>query len=414
MNIFKKVKTEKLNFFCLLFEGAFNILGMNLLGMTTIVPIFLQSYGANMKIIGFVSALTISLPMIIPLFVGNLVTGTKSKKNFIIRVNSFSRTSILIMVPILLFNLNSKIVIWTFIAVISFFFIGQAASGLAWMDVFARTISIEKRGKLLGILQIIAGFASVVASLFIKAILDNVTMSSNLKYAIILGLPGTLFIFTLFAMLPLREDLKGICLNKAKNLRDYVKSLSVCIKNKSFKLMTMTVMAGTVASTGISFMFLFAKNDLHLHTNQISNMIVIQTIGIIVGGALWGKICVKFGSRHVIRLSEILAIFIPILSLLCFLIKNPFLVMYTITFLIGIKNAGMIGYMNYLIEVTEENLRVYSMVVRSTLTFPLAFLNLFAGILVDKAGMAPLFFLQIMASAITVIFSFTLKSKKIL
>jgi len=405
-----KKNTEKLNYYCMMLEGALNTIGVNLLGVTTLIPLFLQTYGANMKVVGLVSALAASLPMIVPIFVGDLVSMAKSKRQFIIRVNSVGRGMIIIMAPVLILHLEQKIVVIIFICIFSLFYIVQATTGLAWTDLLGKAVAPSKRGYLLGNLQVIAGVASVVASYFVKIVLDSGTLLVNQKYAIIFGLSGTLLLSTVLAMIPLREPFDKTTCISTKRIRQYFNNILACFNNKSFKIMTLTLMCSTAASSGLSFIFLFAKNTLNISPNNISGMFVIQTLGSIAGGLLYGKIFTLFGSKYVIQLSEISALLIPLLSLSTYMIYNDLFIMYIVAFLMGIKNGGMLGYTNYLIEILDEDLRVHGMVARSTLTSPFTFLNFFAGILVDTFGIIPLFILQIGISTVTVIFTFLLKA----
>lgn len=412
MNIFGRIKTDRLNFLCMQFEGAFNLLGVSLIGATTITPLFLQAYGANMKLVGFVSSLITSLPMIVSLFVGNLVSGVPSKKKVIIRVNSFTRTSILLMVPVLALHASPAVTLGIFILCISILFSGQSVSGLAWTDLMARCISPEQRGRFFGTLQVMAGIASVAAGYFTKLVLDSRALETGQKYSVIFGMAGVFFVVTVSVMFPLREPAEGGPRSRAESLAGYLRGLSECMKNGRFRLMTFTMMGSTAAAAGLSFVFLFAKQTLQLPPDRISNMIVIQTVGSITGGALWGAVCTKLGSRNVIRASEISALLIPLISLFALLLRNPSAAMYAAAFLIGLKTGGFLGYTNYLIEVIDEKLRVYGIVARSTLIFPFSFIGLAAGILADKYGMTPLFLIQAAVSVIAIVLSFGLKAIK--
>ncbi len=61
---------KKRNYYCILFEGLFNTLGTDVLGMTTIVPLFLAEFGASLTLIGSLSSMQSILHGITPLLAG--------------------------------------------------------------------------------------------------------------------------------------------------------------------------------------------------------------------------------------------------------------------------------------------------------------------------------------------------------
>lgn len=76
----KKAKNQQLtNYRCILLEGLFNTLGTDILGISTIVPLFLAEFGASLTLIGSLSTMHQAVSALVPLLSGGFIAAAASK-----------------------------------------------------------------------------------------------------------------------------------------------------------------------------------------------------------------------------------------------------------------------------------------------------------------------------------------------
>ncbi len=366
-----------------------------------------------MALVGLIPTIITALTLIVPLVGGHLVSNAPSKKRLIIVVNAVGRPAIMLMVPILLFIGDSSLVIVAFVLLISLFSASQSISGLAWQDLFAMTIAERARDRLLGTLQVVAGICSLVASFFVKALLDTDLLDKKLRFASIFLLAGFFLSLSIPAMLGVREQARASDDSQDRRLKSYLASLLACFADKTLRNLTFVTILGLVAASGSAFIYLFASNNLGMQANEISVLIVVQTVGAISSGLLWPRIARAFGNKYVIVIAELLTLVMAVLCLLSRQGSGAIWLMSLVVFLFGIRMGSWVGYTNYLLEFIDAKTRIQSLVFKNTLVFPFSFVSVLAGILVDNVGMVPLLVVQIFASTIAGLCAITLLLGKV-
>lgn len=393
---------DKVNYYCIMSEGIFNLMGEDLLGLTSIVPLFLIEYGASTGTVGMVmTAQGLSLA-VVPLIVGGFVSRTVSKRRLAIIVNSLGRGSMLIMPIILIGYFPENVIVSVFLLLLLIRFLGAPIQGLTWQYLLSDCIKIEVRPKLLGILLAISGFVSFASSYYIKLIRDSKSLASDMKYFYIFGAAAIAMTLSIACFIPLKENIRQKKINDKFTMKEYLLSLFGCYKVKDYTRLLQARFFSFASLTLNAFLFIYANSSLKLPSHFISNLIIFQTIGIIIGGIVTGQISARFGVKRMLLLVEISGLFIPILALSCMIVKTPYILISLCIFMNGFNRSGQLGYANYIMEIVDKERVILHSVARGLVLLPLSFLSTLAGLYIQNHSMTVIFVFQIVASALAV------------
>jgi MFS family permease len=387
-----------INYFCILFEGIFNLMGYDLLGIASIVPLFLSEYGASLGFIGMLTTIQGISTALVPLLFGGFAAKARSKKRFSILLNGCSRGLVLLVPAALLCNLSNGAIIGVFMFVFVLLFMAAPLTGLTWNYLLNDCIGMRERPKLLGVLFAMSGVVSFGTSNLIKVIRDSSSLPSNMKYFYIFGFAAVAMCISVLCFVPLRENHTQDTQPQAFKVKEYLSSLATCFHNRDFNKLVRANVFSYISVVLNSFIYIYAERTLKLESNLISNMIIFQTVGLIAGGIVTGQVSARFGVKRMLVLVECAGLFIPLVALLCGTLTNPYPLMCLCVALFGFIRSGQLGYTNYIIEVVEKEKLIFHMVAKGLLLLPLSFLSTFAGLYIQSHWMAPIFIVQAAAS----------------
>lgn len=393
---------DTLNERCIMMEGLFNALGNDIIGATTIMPLFLAYLGANLRLIGMFSSMQSVFSAVAPLLFGSIVAATRSKKWFSIILNGVARSSVVFISLGLALGLPKGGELILFFAVMGLFYLNQPVTGLAWNHLLGACVRPQNRGRLLGTLYAISGVITFLSSAIIKAIRAS-ALDEGGQYAAIFLLGGVLLGCSVLFYLPLKEGTAGESGAKPERigLRTYIAELKSCYRNRMFRK---TLFANTFSSLAVAvnaFFFVFAQNVLCLSADQISNLIVFQTLGLMLGGMITGRISQYLGVKRMLQCVEGLGILVPVMGLLATGSAHAFLFAAIGVFFIGFTKSGLIGFSAYILEIIPTEKTVYHIVARALALLPFSFAGALFGELIGRFTNTPVFIAQIVLAAIS-------------
>lgn len=406
-------KTHTRNFIPLILEGTFFLIGFAFLDSNSVIPIFIDTYTGSMQLAGLATSLGAAFSLLLQLLAGPYVDRIKNVPSFITRVMFLLRPLPLLMIPVLFSHLDPLITVIIFILIFSALWASDGAIVVAWMDLFGRTIPGNKRGKLLGYQQLLAGIGGLAAGFIIKTVLEHPGFSNEIRYSIIFGLSGLSLLISAIAMAFVRDIPREISKQKVNLIRYFSKLPGYFKKNNLYKEMVAVQIASNFVGTILPFVILFGKRVFQLNPTNISIFIYIQIIGTLAGGVFWGNMSHRFGNKYVILSSQIIGFILPFMGILSLFFTNilsPFLFLWPMALLTGINKGAWLGFANYNIDILDEAERPNYLVLNSVISFPLTFLSYFAGLAVELWGFTPLFVFTIFAAIFSILLSLRLKS----
>lgn len=408
-----ETKLRKRNFLALMLEGTFFFTGLAFLDANAIIPVFIYTFTQSLQLAGLATTINMASSILTQTLVGPYIKRIINVPAFIIKIMFIFRPLPLLMIPVLFGHFNPFVTVSLFLIIYAMLWGSDGWIVLPWSDLFARTVAPEKRGKLLGYQQLLGGIGSLAAGFIIKSTLENPGYSNEVRYSIIFGCAATLLIISSIAMLFARDLPRKPSIEKVNHVHYYRQLPFYLRKNKAFARMAIVRILASVTGMISPFLILFGKGLFQLNGSQISTLIYVQIIGGLVGGIVWGNISSRMGNKFVIMISQIIGLILPILALGCLLLKGfslPYFILWPIAFANGLNMGSWLGFMNYTMDVVNEEERTIYLLLNSLITFPLTLLSYFAGILADQWGFIPLFAISGTSAIIAIYLSRRLKS----
>jgi MFS family permease len=386
---------DQVNYACIMLEGLFNTLGNDIMGMNTIIPLFLADLGASLSLVGGLTTMHSIISAISPLLFGGMVAAVRHKRTLSLTLNGISRGLILLIPILVTIGLKNNAMLIAFFVIMFVYYICQPITGISWNYLLGDCVSPAKRGKLLGTLLGISGIITFLASNIIKAIRANPGLTNMGQYASIFFLGGSMMFCSVLFFIPLKEQSATASSKEERNPKAYLTNLVVSFRNKAFDWAIVTNVFSNISMAVNTFFFLFARNTLHFDTDAVSNLLIVQTLGLMAGGFITGRISARFGIKRMLTMVESLGILVPILGLLALKFPSPFVLVAIAVFLIGFSRSGMIGYQAYILEVVEKERTIYYLVSKSMALLPFSFMSMLIGGFLEVHPTGPVFVFQI-------------------
>lgn len=380
----KEKDPGRINYSCIMLEGLFNTLGTDILGISTIVPLFLSQFGASLTLIGSLSSMQQIISAVTPLVTGGLIAAAASKKRLSILFNGISRGSILLLPVLLLFHVPDHMIVKIFFALMLVYFLCQSMSGIIWNHLLGDCVEGGQRGKLVGTLFSISGLITFFSSNLVKVIRDSQRLDRWSKYALIFGLAGILLAVSVMCFLPLQENKSAVSKAEKLSPKAYLKELLLCFQNRDYTRLLLTSCFSQASLLVNAFIYLFAQDFLKLSTPQVSTLLVLQTMGVIVGGFVTGRISSRFGTKRMLLLVESIGLMVPVMNLMAMRTAAPFVLMGAAVFLMGFSKSGYLGYQTHLLEIVDPEKKIYHLVCKSMVMLPLSLISTLVGWLLQQ------------------------------
>lgn len=407
---------RKRNFISLTLEGTFFLTGLAFLDANSVIPVFIDTFTGSLQLAGLATTLHTALAMLTQLFSGPYVPRIKNVPAYILWIMFLFRPLPFIMVPVLLGNLNPFLTVAIFLAIYGLFWASDGLVVVPWTDLLGRTIPANRRGKLIGYQQATGGIAALGAGFLIKMILAHPTLENSVKYAIIFSGAGICLMISSIMMSFARDLPRKVSEEKISYKRYFSQMPHYLLKNRDFTSMAVIRIIYSFIGMISPFIILFGRSTFHFSPSQVSNLIYIQIIGNLVGGLLWGTVSHRLGNKYVILIAQLIGALIPILAFMSLVFNGlilPIFFLWSMTLLTGINMGSWMGFLNYTIDIVNEEERPIYLVLGNVITFPLTFLPYLAGFIADLWGFLPLFFISLLAASAGIVLSMRLKTPQI-
>jgi MFS family permease len=294
------------------------------------------------------------------------------------------------------------------------FAVGDGLCSLTWFDIMARAIPLKRRGRLLGMSQIISSVAGAGVGALVGFILSRSSIHFPQNYALIFTLAAVAMAPSLVGLglvrepPPLDADMQQVELARGGWLK---------IVTSDLALRRLILCRVLVSMTGLATPFYVghAADVLNLPTSIIGSFVVAQTVGGIAASALLSPISERWGPRHVVRIASGAAFVAPLFALAAHLASGGWLVRaYPFIYvLLGILNSTWIlGFSNYLLEAAPDGMRPTYLGLGNTIAGVLSMVPMLGGGLLEATSYRALFGLTAAIVVFGFLFSLGLPSSK--
>ncbi len=340
---------------------------ISFIGSTAVLPSFIVQLTSSEVIVGLVNGLTSGAWLLPQLFVASAIAHRPRKKPLVVRGMWFSRPILLLMaLGVWLWASTAPgLALGVVIGSLVLFFVGDAIVAVPWFDLLARGLPPHRRGRIMGIGQILGGLGGIAAGMFIRYVLsDKSPWRFPTNFAFLFSIGAGLFIIDALVVGSIYEpESSTIRKQEPVSVRQVLGSLPTILRqDRGFLALIAVRLLGGFVGVASSFYILYATRQLGLPAEDTGLLVSTQVVGTMVAGLMLGIVQDRWGPLVHMRLSMVIAAFPPLLSLLAGVAAGyPQGVLYlylAIYFCLGLY-MGSMGWpaFNWIMEYASEERR---------------------------------------------------------
>ena len=385
------------NFRALLWDGILFSPALALFEPTTTIPLLVSRLTESSVLVGLVGTLRLAGMWLPALPVANLVKHRERKKPWVI-YGCLTRIPIGLLGIALLCSdhLSDSLLLGLVLLTHLLFWAGEGCAGLTWTDIVGKCIPEDQRGHFFGLMQTFGNIAAFGIGFFVKWVLDNDAWAFPANYGILFVASFTFFMASLGSMSLVKEP-PGKAYQEAEPFREFLRRLPEYLKKDPIflRIVSKIFLIG-LGSLALPFYVLYAQERLGLPGGVAGYFISAQTLGMVVGGMLWGYLGDTLGHRRSLGYVGIVQACAPLVALVAALVQGSsgkLGVMLVAYVLLGIGASGWPVGTNSILEVVAPEDRTVYLALSNTLQIPLFLAPFIGGYLVLVGGYTTLFIL---------------------
>lgn len=338
-------------------------------------------------------------------FAGWFVQRYPRKKMFV-QLAIATRAMSWLIIAILTFWLGTShpaATVTIFLLLLMIFFVMGGVGNVSYYHLFSQLIPAGLRGRLMGWRYFVGGILGTAAGVVTSRVLHG-EIAFPTNYAL-LFLLAALALGVAFAGFTIIRDPGSQPVRRRMHWRSY---FHLVTGNSYFLRLVTTEFFLSAIFLALPFYVIYARKSLGLPEATLGLFVMLQVVGEIISGPIWGWMGDRFRFRPVIIAIALVSTATPLMAILLPL-WHPML-FALVFFLIGATMRGMnIATANYLLEFApREEVAIYvglkNFVMLPTVLFPLI-----GGAIVSGIGYRNLFWVEVAVLGIATLLSFGLK-----
>ena len=407
---------ETRNFYLALTNGIFSRIGFRFINASMVLSAFVKELTGSNVLVGLTASTMRAGWMWPQLIMSNLLEHRSRKMPFYILGVSI-RNIAWVLIPLLTLLIGNRNHLLLFLCFYFLYFMASSSMGISTLpfnDIIAKSVPIKKRARLFSLRQFIGGIFGIGVGFLIRLILsEDFHFSFPYNYA-------TLFILALLTMIggsvafALAKEPIHPVQDRRRPFWQHLKRGSHFLKeDRDYRYFLAFRMASTFGSMCIPFYVPYALDRLGIPESTIGSFTAAGATSAVVSNVLWAYIGEKYGSRLLMIVTHSLACIAPIVAASVGRIPASYrITYYFLVFILtqSFLNGSIIAYMTYSLNLAPSMSRPTYLGFLNTLLFPMSFVPILAGKLVDIMSYETMFFLSAAMAALAVYFAANLSN----
>lgn len=385
--------------------------GIGFIHPVTVMPVLVRQLTSSALVVGLMTTVWIGGFLLPQLWAGRWLSDKPRKLPYVVWFINIGRLGLL--VPALLCALvspsNANVLLIGLFAGIIIFRVTDAIASVGWYDILSRAIPANRRGRVLGAGQILAGLGAMVSALVVRWALGTVGPEFPRNFALLFGLTMIGMAISSIAIMSLvePEDSAG---TQPSPKDDFIAHASHILRtDRAFRtLITVRLLSG-LTGLAVPFYVVHATRELSLPVTFVGLAVAAQNISTIVSSLGWGTLAERATSRRVIQASTLAACLAPLGALVLHslytgnnlpsqLLGAGYLLVFAV--LSAVDNSILLGYLNYVMEIAPPGQRTAYMGLTNTISGLLVTLPVAGGALLQVTSYPVLFAVAAMGAGI--------------
>jgi Major Facilitator Superfamily len=372
-------------------------IGLTFASTSTILPAFAAALTDNKILIGATSAIWTGGWLLPQIFAAHYLSDKPHKWPIMFWGELIGRPIFALFVVWLLVagpRYPSLTLLFFFIT-ITYFVMTDAVVALAWFDMMGKALAPETRGRMIGVGQVVTGIAALGAGALIRYALSAQGPAFPYNYALILGMASAAFTLSEIACALIVEPSEAVA-DVRPTIREFLPQLARLLgTDVAFGRITLVRLLAGLGALASTFYVLYATQILNMPPTSIGLFAGAATIGTALAGILLGVVADRLGTHRVVQIVTWCQFLVPALALLFHLgvfgsaTSYLFPILYV---LLGIFDGSvLLGFLNYVLEISPPGQRPTYMGLTNTLSGLLVLVPLAGGWILEHASYPLLF-----------------------
>ena len=381
-------RNYRYNFIFNFLDGTTFWFGYSFIAPGVILPLFVSHLTSDKFVIGLVAMISATGFFFPQLFTANAIERRPLKRDVVVKIGLFTERLPIWLFPFAaLLALKSPLLsLILFLLLLAWHNFGAGSIAVAWQDMIAKVIPLERRGFFLGLTTFAGNATGVFGASLASLILFRYSFPTG--YAISFALAG-LFIFFSWAALAQTRELPEVHESTSTSTKDYWKKLGgILASDSNLRNFLLSQALITLGGMAWGFLAVYTVDQWQLPDGIVSRFTVAMLVGQAAGNLFFGPLGDKLGYRLVIILSTVFSILSLVLALLA---PTPGW-FYLVFGLRGVALGGSFVALLFIMEFCKPDVRpTYIGVANTTIGLFSSIAPLIGGWLAQVTGYSSLF-----------------------
>jgi MFS family permease len=291
------------------------VLALSFASVYGILPLFVRHLSAENLAVGAIPAIRAGT-LLPPIFVAGLTERLRRKQPFIVGVTLFERVPYLILAvatPLLALS-HPTTLLWLVYGLLAVTTIAAGVATPAWLDLIARMLPTDWRGRFFGLSSALGGLLGVAGSAVAAVLLA--------RYDWVIGVAlcfACAFVFLVFSLICLMLGREPAGMTQPAPIQPGMTAWgrfpTLVRRDRNLRHYILALVLITAASPTAAFYVVDAKEALHLSDGSASLYAVVLLAASTCGSLLWGYIGDHTGHKRVVLGGALCTGLAPLLAL---------------------------------------------------------------------------------------------------
>lgn len=386
------------NLFVHLMDGSFYVLGMSFVAIPTVYPIFIKELGGGPLAVGSVYVLWTLGANIYAAFIAQRIKRAAYFKPQMVRWGFIHRFMLFISgiaAAVVVPAVPSSVAVPIFLFFIFLTALFGNMSGLPWFLVYAKTVPVSLRGRLMGLRQLIGSAAGAFGGYIVGIIIQSIVFPFNFSLLFFIGF---LFVMVSFYFLSqIKEQPTDQQESDAQfSAHIFGDAKRILRTNKNFRNYIVADALILMSMSSTSFYSIFAVEKFSLPPSYAGTFSAVVMITNIFSNILFGVVADYYG--HKVNVISVAAAF-GLAALSAILSPNIFLYGFVFVFIAAAIQVQVISRMPFVAELSSERERPLYVGITTTLTAPAMLLGIVSGVAIQYVGYEVVFLVTAIIAA---------------
>ncbi|MEA3310238.1 MAG: MFS transporter [Chloroflexota bacterium] len=394
-------------------NGMFFTFSSTLMDPTLVLVLFVSQLTASNFLIGAVSTIGSAGWFLPQLFISGWIQSQPRQLPIYKNVARIRVLSWLLLVAAIWLVQDTTLLLIAFYVTYVIMNLMAGLAGIPFMEVMAKTISPERRGRLFGLRMFLGGLFGLLGSRVVKwALQSSIPYPRNYALLIFIALLIGLFGLVIFS---LTHEPEGPTRKAASLTEQFQRGGQALRANHNYRYLLVGRSFLFLGFIAIPFYTVLARQVLGAPDEVVGDYLALTTLTALLGNYPWGWLLDRKGMRWGLRIASLSWVLTTFLGLAIWwaaqsgwLAELPFpayFIAYPLFFLRGLfAPVGHVAGLNLLLEIAPTDDRSLYLGFSNTLLGGVLLFSTLGGALMDLLGIQVLFLLTIVVNLVACYF----------